>query len=267
MSFLKKMWQRIAAGASPGRVFRYNRKIYIVNKVFGSLAVSRSTGKDFLKGLLTFAYNGLFIFGNLVVAGSAGIIFFAGDASFANCLAVFGPLWLLFNVSLPLLLSAMEGVSLLSIFRSEQPLIVNQYAGKKSADLLKLVPHLSNEEVAMMIDRVIELEENNKLIAKAEAHLKKEDLSILDSEVRKQLSHLRMRSEEINNFRFNNKVQSFYDEETLSILEEMSKATQSAANLVNSSVRGDKTIGESDKDVQPVEIEVLSGNTAHIVSK
>lgn len=267
MSFLKKMWQRIAAGKSPGRVFRYNRKIYIVNKVFDSLAVSRSTGKDFSKGLLTFAYNGLFIFGNLMIAAFVGILFFTGGTSFATCLALFGPLWLLFNVSLPLLLSAMEGVSLLSIFRSEQPLIVNQYAGKKSADLLKLVPHLSNEEVAMMIDRVIELEENNKLIAKAEAHLKKEDLSILDSEVRRQLSHLRKRSEEISNFRFNNKVQSVYDEETLNILEEMSKATQSAVNLVNSSVRGDKTIGESDKDVQPVEVEVLSGNTAHVASR
>ena len=267
MSFLKKMWQRVAAGGSPGRVFRHNRKIYIVNKVFDSLAVSRSTGKDFLKGVLSFAHNGLFISGNLMIAAFVGIAFFTVGDSFVASLSLFGPLWILFNVSLPLLFSFMEDVSLLSIFRSEPPLIVNKYAGKESADLLKLVPHLSNEDIAMMIDHVIELEEIDGLITKAEAHLQKEDLSILDSEVRKQLSHLRKRSQEINNFRFNNKVQSFYDEETLSILEEMTKATQSAANLVNSSVRGDKTIGESDKDVQPVEIEVLSGNTAHIVSK
>ena len=267
MSFLKKMWQRIAAGKSPGRVFRYNRKIYIVNKVFGSLAVSRSTGKDFLKGLLTLAHNGIFIFGNLMIAAFVGLLFFEGGTSFASCLALFGPLWILFNVSLPLLLSAIEGVSLLSVFRSEPPLSVNKYAGKKSADLLRLVPHLSNEEVAMMIDHVIELKEIDKLIAKAEKHLRQEDSSVLDSEVRKQLSHLRKRSEEISSFRFNNEVQSVYDEETLNILEEMSKATQSSANLVNSSVRGDKTTGKDDEGVLPVEIEVLSGKTAHAAIK
>lgn len=267
MSFLKKMWQRIAAGESPGRVFRHNGKIYIVNKVFDTLAVSRSTGKDFLKGLLTLAYNGLFIFGNLMIAALAALLFFAGGTSFATCLAVFGPLWILFNALLPVLFSAMEGVSLLSIFRAEPPLTVNQYSGKRSADLLKLVPHLSNEEIAMMIDHVIELEEIDELIAKAEAHLKKEDLSVLDSEVRKQLSHLRKRSEEINSFRFNNNVQSVYDDETLSILEEMSKATRSMVNLADSSFRGDETIGENDEDVVPVEIEALSGKTAHVVSK
>lgn len=267
MSFLKKMWQRIAAGKSPGRVFRHNRKTYIVNKVFGTLAVSRSTGKDFLKGLLTLASSGLFIFANLNIAVFVGILLFAGSVSFTTCLAIFGPLWLLLNALIPVLFSSMEGVSLLSIFRSEPPLSVNKYAGKKSADLLKLVPHLSNEEVAMMIDHVIELEEIDELIAKAEAHLQKEDLSILDSEVRKQLSHLRKRSQEINNFRFNNKAQSFYDEETLSILEEMSKTTQSTVNLVDSSFSGDETIGENDEDVVPVEIEALSGKTAHVVSK
>lgn len=262
MGFLKKMWQRIAAGGSPGRVFRHNRKIYIVNKVFDSLAVSRSTGEDFLKG----PYTGLFIFGNLIIA-AAGILFFADGTSFANSLALFGPLCLLFNVSLPLLLSVMDGVSLLSIFRSEPPLTVNKYAGKNSADLLKLVPHLSNEEVAMMIDHVIELEGIDELIDKAEAHLQKEDLSPLDGEVMNQLSHLKKRRQEIDNFRFNNKVKSFHDEETLNILKELSKATQSTADLVNSSVRGNETIGKNDEDALPVEIEVLSGKTAHVVSK
>lgn len=268
MSFLKKIWQRIAAGGSPGRVFRHNGKIYIVNKVFDTLAVSRSTGKDFLKGVLSVACTGLSIFGNLMIAVAVGFLFFAdGSTPFITCLAVLGPLWILFNALIPVLFSAMDGVSLLSVFRTEPPLDVDEYAGKESEDLLKLVPHLSNEEVAMMIDHVIELEGIDELIAKAEAHLQKEDLSDLDGEVMNQLSLLRKRRQEIDNFRFNNKVKSFHDEETLNILKELSNATQSAVNLGRSSSRGDETIVENDEDVVPVEIEALSGEPAHVVMK